>query len=41
MPLTIMGIGSTIAGIALVCLPAALIVLGPVLIGLEFLIADE
>jgi len=41
MPLTVLGIGSTIAGIALICLPAALIVMGPVLVGLEFLVADE
>ena len=40
MPLTVLGIGSTVAGIALICLPAALIVLGPVLVGLEYLIAD-
>ena len=41
MPLTVLGIGSTIAGIALICLPAALIVMGPILVGLEFLVADE
>ena len=40
IPLTTMGLGSIIAGISLVCLPAALIVGGFALIGLEYLIAD-
>lgn len=41
IPLTTLGLGGIFAGISLVCLPAALIVGGLALIGLEYVIADD